>query len=76
MTTKTTPALRFIRRPKVEEKTGYHRTAIYEKIGKGEFPKPYPLSNTGRAVAWLESEVDAWIAARIEASNNRGKNAL
>jgi len=29
----------------------------------GEFPKAIPLG--GRAVAWLESEVDEWMESRI-----------
>jgi prophage regulatory protein len=33
-------------------------------VGKGEFPKPIKIGT--RAVAWRESEIDAWITARIE----------
>ncbi|MCE4373865.1 AlpA family phage regulatory protein [Xanthomonas hortorum pv. hederae] len=38
------------------------QTTIYDRIKKGTFPKPVPL---GTLVAWLESEIDAWIAARV-----------
>lgn len=38
---------------------------MYALIQKGEFPKPIKLSE--RSSAWLESEVQAWIDARIAA---------
>jgi prophage regulatory protein len=52
-----------LRRPAVEKVTGLRRSAIYERIAKGIFPKPIPLD--GRAVGWLESEVLDWQRARI-----------
>jgi len=45
------------------------RTAIGELIKTGEFPKPILLSDTGRAVAWLEADLLAWQNARIAARN-------
>jgi prophage regulatory protein len=57
---------RLIRFKEVSRKTGYGHSAIYEKIGKGEFPAPISLG--ARAVAWVESEVDQWIDDRIAAS--------
>lgn len=52
-----------IRRPRVEEKTGLGRSAIYEMIADGLFPRPVPLGS--KSVGWIEHEVDAWIDARI-----------
>ena len=54
-----------LRRPEVERVTGLPRSTIYEKMARGEFPKPVPLS--GRAVGWLESEIADWQKARIAA---------
>lgn len=54
---------RILRLPQVTEKTGYGRSAIWEKANIGEFPKPVRLGP--RAVGWVEAEVDDWIAARI-----------
>jgi prophage regulatory protein len=34
---------------------------------RGEFPKRFVITPGGRAVGWLESEVDEWIAARAAA---------
>ena len=54
------------RLPKVKSNTGLCRTAIYDLVKKGKFPRPIPLGS--RAVAWIDAEVDAWIAERIEQS--------
>jgi hypothetical protein len=40
--------------------------AIYLRIAQEKFPRPVSLG--ARAVGWVDSEVDAWITARIEAS--------
>ena len=52
------------RLPDVLNRVGYSRSTIYQLIADGKFPKPVSLG--ARAVAWLESDIDAWIAARIE----------
>lgn len=56
---------RFLRLPAVKDRIGLGRTVIYEMIGRGEFPKPVPIS--AGAVAWRESEIDDWQRARIAA---------
>lgn len=43
----------------------YSKTALYAMIRAGEFPKPVSLG--ANRVAWVESEVEGWIAARIKA---------
>lgn len=60
-------ARRFLRRRQVEYLTGLSRSAIYAGIAAGTFPKPCALSESGRSVAWVEREVDAWIESRIAA---------
>ncbi len=55
----------FLRLPQVRARVGLSRSTIYLRMQQGEFPTPVPLGT--RAVAWLESEVDAWIAARVAA---------
>ena len=59
---------KLLRLPAVEAATGYKRSTIYHLIQKGEFPSPISLSDTGRASAWIEDEVNAWIEARVVAS--------
>jgi prophage regulatory protein len=51
-----------------EAKHGLSRDTIYLRIAQGTFPKPVKLA--GRAVGWLEAEVQQWLQRRIEASRN------
>ncbi|RUR28071.1 helix-turn-helix transcriptional regulator [Vreelandella nanhaiensis] len=55
---------RLLRRKEVEQKTGKSRSAIYDGIRQGTFPAPVPIG--GKSVAWLEEEVDSWIAHCLE----------
>lgn len=55
-------AEKHLRRPAVEEITGLSRTTIYEMMKRGQFPRPVKI--TGKAVAWPESAIDAWLASR------------
>ena len=54
-----------LRRPQVEARTGLSRSTLYQYIQDDLFPRPVSLG--ARAVGWLESEVNAWIAARAKA---------
>jgi prophage regulatory protein len=54
---------RLIRRPVVINMTGLKTSQIYDLIAEKRFPAPVPIG--ARAVAWVESEVEAWIEARI-----------
>lgn len=51
---------RFLRLPAVIAQTGLARSTIYLHIKNGAFPAPVKLG--GNAVAWLSSEVSAWMA--------------
>ena len=56
-------------------KTGLKRAMLYKLIAAGIFPRPVKLSE--RCVAWLLSEVEAFIQNRIAASRaglNDGKD--
>lgn len=55
-----------IRLPAVLARTGLGKTTLYARIADGRFPKPVPISD--RAVGWLASEVDTWIAAQVSAA--------
>jgi prophage regulatory protein len=59
-----------LKRQSVEARTGISRSGIYQKIAKGEFPKPISLGP--RAVGWLESSIDEWIQSRIDLSTKVG----
>jgi len=67
-TTKTPPVL--LRRPEVLRRCGISNTTLHRLIHSGDFPPPVQLGE--RSVAWIESEIDAWIVSRIEASRAKG----
>ena len=55
-----------IRLPDVINATGLSRSTIYLRISQSKFPKPISLG--GRAVGWLESEVELWIEEQVNSS--------
>lgn len=57
--------------PEVITRTGLSRSSIYLRISKCEFPKPVNLG--GRAVGWVESEVQQWLESRINESRPEDK---
>ena len=56
--------MRVLRRPETRAKTGLCDATIDQKEARGEFPRRVRLG-TGRAIGWLEHELDAWIADRV-----------
>ena len=62
---------RFLRRAAVEQATGLKRSAIYDLMARGQFPKPIRITD-GRAVAWLESEIAAYQNAQIAKARKVG----
>ena len=55
-----------LRLPAVKQRTGLSRSTIYLRISEDSFPKPVSLG--GRAVGWIESEIDSWLEQQIENS--------
>lgn len=47
------------RLPEVKSRTGLSRSSIYLRMKQGTFPKNISLG--GRAVGWLESDIDQWL---------------
>ena len=76
MAEQTKTALRILRRNELEDRTGLSRSSIYARINPESpsydptFPKPIKLGRGMRnpPVGWVESEVDAWLAAQIQNS--------
>jgi len=60
---------KILRLPVIKELTGLSRSSIYLRISKGEFPPSISLG--GRAVGWLESDIESWLQDRISASQGR-----
>ena len=60
-----------LRLPAVKARTGLSRSTIYLRISEGSFPTPVSLG--GRAVGWIEAEVQAWVEGRIKASRQNSQ---
>ncbi len=60
-------ATSILRLPTVKDRTGLSRSSIYLRISEGSFPKQVCLGG-GRAVGWIESEIQDWLSEQIEAS--------
>ncbi|MGN6117760.1 MAG: helix-turn-helix transcriptional regulator [Nitrobacter sp.] len=63
-------ASRLLRLPAVRERTGISTTEIYAGIKAGTFPVAVLIGKRSRA--WVESEIEDWIAARIAERDSGG----
>jgi prophage regulatory protein len=57
---------KILRLPVVLDRTGLSRSSVYLRVTEGRFPRPVSLG--ARAVGWIETEVEEWIARQIEVS--------
>ena len=65
---------KILRLPNVLDRTGLSRSSVYLRVTEGRFPRPVSLG--ARAVGWIETEVEEWIARQIEVSREiRGQRA-
>ena len=62
-------ATALLRLPTVKDRTGLSRSTIYLRISQGKFPKPVSLG--GRAVGWIEVEIEDWLNQQISTSRQR-----
>jgi len=59
-------AYNILRLPEVKARIGLSRSTIYKRVEEGTFPKAVSLG--GRAVGWIEAEIQAWLKDRIQSS--------
>lgn len=59
--------MRVLKIKEVLNKTGLGKTTLYALVKQSQFPQPISLGL--RAVGWLDSEIDSWIQAKIDARN-------
>lgn len=52
---------RLIRLPEVMDRVGMKRSAIYQRMKEGRFPRARSLG--ARCAVWVESEIDDWVKA-------------
>jgi prophage regulatory protein len=67
-------AKRLIRSREVETRTGFHITTIWRLEKRSEFPQRVRLS--ANRVAWLESDIDAWIDGRSKGGGLKPNAAI
>lgn len=53
-----------LRLPEVETRVGLRRSAIYDRIARGAFPRPVKLGD--RVSAWDSREIDRWVFDMLE----------
>lgn len=69
---KLSSQLRIIRHRQVCERLQISSAKLFDMIAKKQFLQPFTLIPGGRAVGFLESDVDRWILERKAASEQGG----
>ena len=59
----STPA-RLLRLPEVIARVGLKRSAIYQRMSEGRFPKSRSLGP--KCAVWVEAEIDDWVREVVE----------
>jgi prophage regulatory protein len=59
--------MRLLILPELKTVKGIHycRDHLRRLVNAGEFPKPVPVGPSGRRIAWIEEEVDAYLEALV-----------
>jgi len=65
---------RVLRKPEVLAASGYRPTQLDLLIEQGKFPRPFRLSEGGRALGWYEDEIIAFQQARIAERDREAKS--
>ncbi|VVE15640.1 hypothetical protein PCO31110_02902 [Pandoraea communis] len=61
------PPIRILRLKDVQQRIGISRPTVYRWLDKDpSFPKPVSLGS--HSIGFVESEIDAWLEARVRAS--------
>ena len=60
---------RILRMRDICQKLGLCPSTVHDLVARGIFIKPFTLIPGGRAVGWLEVDVDQWICERKKASS-------
>ena len=54
------PPPRLLRLPEVIARVGLRRSAIYQRMNEGRFPKSRSLGS--KCAVWVEAEINEWIS--------------
>ncbi|MBF5088863.1 MULTISPECIES: AlpA family phage regulatory protein [Sphingomonadales] len=55
------PPARLLRLPEVMARVGLRRSAIYQRMSEGRFPRSRSLGP--KCAVWVEAEIEEWIRA-------------
>lgn len=61
---------RLLRLPEVMHRVGLRRSAIYQRMSEGRFPRSRSLG--AKCTVWLESEVEEWIRSIADKPHRDG----
>ena len=61
---------KILRLREVKSSTGLSRSSIYLRMSNDEFPKSISLG--GRAIGWLESDIQDWLDGKLKESRGEG----
>ena len=64
ITPASAPPPRLLRLPEVMDRVGLRRSAIYQRMSEGRFPKCRTLGP--KCSVWVEAEINAWIQSVSE----------
>jgi len=63
-TSKDVDHIQIVRHAHVCQKLKLSSAKLFDLVAQGIFPKPFQIVPGGRAVGWLERDVDAWVLKR------------
>lgn len=63
-----------LRRHEVQSLTSLSRSSLFALVAAGRFPRPVKVSS--RRVAWLQSDIEVWLAERVSARDAENSKAL
>jgi prophage regulatory protein len=63
------PPPRLLRLPEVMERVGLRRSAIYQRMSQGRFPKCRTLGP--KCSVWVEAEINEWVQSVAESKGER-----
>ena len=55
------PPARLMRLPEVMARVGLKRSAIYQRMSEGRFPRSRSLG--AKCAVWVEAEIDVWVSS-------------
>lgn len=61
--------IQVVRHVHVCQKLQISSAKLFDLVAQGIFPKPFPIVPGGRAVGWLERDVDTWVLERKAAAS-------